>query len=84
MIAPPVLLRNLGSVAQNYDTVDRAVSVPIVVQDEPTVTSVIIAASFLVSTGLPLIKLEDPPVPQKITQIPDQNPGAQIFGGMGD
>src|SRR5699024_4265542 len=40
-------------------------------------------ASFLASTGLPLIKLEEPPVPQKITQILAQNPEAQIFGGLG-
>jgi 4-hydroxy-tetrahydrodipicolinate synthase len=83
MIAPPVLLRNMDAVKQFYDTVKSEVSIPIVVQDEPNATSVIMPASFLATTGLPIIKLEDPPVPQKITQILDRNPDAQIFGGLG-
>src|SRR5699024_1806790 len=83
MVAPPVLLRSLDPVKQFYDAVAQAVSIPIVVQDEPRATDVIMPASFLASIGLPLIKLEEPPVPQKITQILSQNPEAQIFGGLG-
>jgi 4-hydroxy-tetrahydrodipicolinate synthase len=83
MVAPPVLLRNVDAVAQFYKTLKEQLSIPIVVQDEPNATNVIMPASFLASTGLPLIKLEDPPVPQKITQILAKNPDAQIFGGLG-
>lgn len=83
MIAPPTLLRNMDAVAQFYKTVSNEISIPIVVQDEPVATNVIMPASFLATNGLPIIKLEDPPVPQKITQILDKNPDAQIFGGLG-
>ncbi len=83
MIAPPLLLRNMDAVAQFYATLKKELTVPIVVQDEPVATNVILPASFLASNGLPVIKLEDPPVPQKITQILSQNPDARIFGGLG-
>lgn len=83
MVAPPTLLRNMDAVTQFYATLKKELDFPIVVQDEPVATNVIMPASFLATNGLPIIKLEDPPVPQKITQILDKNPDAQIFGGLG-
>jgi 4-hydroxy-tetrahydrodipicolinate synthase len=83
MVAPPTLLRNMDAVAQFYATLKAELSLPVVVQDEPVATNVIMPASFLATSGLPIIKLEDPPVPQKITQILAKNPDAQIFGGLG-
>lgn len=83
MAAPPTNLRNLDSVADFYRVLGNASPVPIVVQDEPASTGVIMPASFLASTGHPLIKLEEPPVPQKISRILERNPEAQIFGGLG-
>ncbi|MGH2548731.1 MAG: dihydrodipicolinate synthase family protein, partial [Thermomicrobiales bacterium] len=83
MAAPPTNLRNLDSVADFYRVLGNASPVPIVVQDEPASTGVIMPASFLASTGHPLIKLEEPPVPQKISRILERNPDAQIFGGLG-
>jgi 4-hydroxy-tetrahydrodipicolinate synthase len=83
MVSPPTLLRNMDAVTQFYATLKKELSLPIVVQDEPVATNVIMPASFLATNGLPIIKLEDPPVPQKITQILDKNPDAQIFGGLG-
>jgi 4-hydroxy-tetrahydrodipicolinate synthase len=83
MVAPPTLLRNMDAVAQFYATLKKELDMPIVVQDEPVATNVIMPASFLANNGLPIIKLEDPPVPQKITQILNQNPDAQILGGLG-
>ncbi|CAN5549673.1 dihydrodipicolinate synthase family protein [soil metagenome] len=83
MAAPPTNLRNLDSVADFYRVLGSGSPVPIVVQDEPASTGVIMPASFLASTGHPLIKLEEPPVPQKISRILERNPDAQIFGGLG-
>lgn len=83
MAAPPINLRNLDSVGDFYRVLGNASTVPIVVQDEPASTGVIMPASFLASTGHPLIKLEEPPVPQKISRILERNPDAQIFGGLG-
>jgi 4-hydroxy-tetrahydrodipicolinate synthase len=83
MVAPPTNLRNLDAVADFYRAVSQAATVPVVVQDEPVTTGVIMPVSFLVSLGLPLIKLEEAPVPPKISRILEQNPGARIFGGLG-
>jgi 4-hydroxy-tetrahydrodipicolinate synthase len=83
MVSPPTLLRNMDAVAQFYATLKNELSMPIVVQDEPVATNVIMPASFLATNGLPIIKLEDPPVPQKLTQILEKNPDAQVFGGLG-
>lgn len=83
MAAPPAMLRNLDSVSDFYRTLTAASSIPIVVQDEPANTEVILPASFLANVGHPMIKLEEPPVPQKLTRILEQNPDAQIFGGLG-
>jgi 4-hydroxy-tetrahydrodipicolinate synthase len=83
MAAPPTNLRNLDSVSDFYRVLGNASPVPVVVQDEPASTGVIMPASFLAGTGHPLIKLEEPPVPQKISRILERNPDAQIFGGLG-
>lgn len=83
MAAPPTMLRNLDSVSEFYRTLGEASSIPIVVQDEPASTGVILPASFLATCGHAMIKLEEPPVPQKLTRILKQNPDARIFGGLG-
>lgn len=83
MAAPPTLLRNLDSVAAFYDALGEVSSVPIVVQDEPAATDVIMPPSFLASLSHPMIKLEEPPVPQKLSRILELRPDAQIFGGLG-
>jgi 4-hydroxy-tetrahydrodipicolinate synthase len=83
MAAPPTLLRNLDSVATFYQTLGEASPIPIVVQDEPASTGVIMPPSFLANLGYPMIKLEEPPVPQKLSRILELRPDAQIFGGLG-
>lgn len=83
MAAPPVLLRNLDAVSDFYRQLGEASSLPIVVQDEPATTNVILPASFLASTGHKYIKLEEYPVLQKLTSILKINPDMQIFGGLG-
>lgn len=83
MIAPPTNLRNLDTVGDFYRTMAQEIPLPIVVQDEPVTTGVIMPASFLAALGLPYFKLEEAPVPPKVSRILERNPEARIFGGLG-
>ncbi|HVC30386.1 MAG TPA: hypothetical protein VND24_04300, partial [Steroidobacteraceae bacterium] len=64
-------------------------SLPIVVQDEPVQTGVLMSAAFLARLcdeleGCAAIKLEDAPTPQKVTQVLAQlQRPAPVFGGLG-
>jgi len=89
MVAPPPGLRGDGAILAHYRAVAAAVSVPIVVQDEPVTTGVIMSPELLarIANELPAcryVKLEEPPTPTKITAL-RRLPGAdrfRIFGGM--
>ncbi len=83
MLAPPTNLRNLDSLGDFYRTVSAVTKLPIVVQDEPVTSGVIMPASFLAGLGLPYIKLEEAPVPAKISRILEKNSECKIFGGLG-
>jgi len=89
MCAPPTNLRNLDAVLSYYRAIAGAVSIPIVVQDEPVQTGVQLPAAFLARLcnelpGCAAIKLEDAPTPPKITRVRallrQETP---IFGGLG-
>jgi 4-hydroxy-tetrahydrodipicolinate synthase len=89
MCAPPTNLRNLDSVFEYYRRVAEACELPIVVQDEPVATGVLMPAAFLARLcdeidGCVAIKLEEAPTPQKITQVAGlvRRP-VPIFGGLG-
>ncbi len=83
MAAPPTNLRNLDAVAEFFRALGTAASIPIVVQDEPATSGVVMPPSFLANTGHRYIKLEEHPVPQKLSRILDINPEMKIFGGLG-
>jgi len=83
MVAPPTNLRNLDAVADFYRTVSAATKLTVVVQDEPVTSGVIMPPSFLAGLGLPYIKLEEAPVPTKISRILEKNPDCKMFGGLG-
>jgi 4-hydroxy-tetrahydrodipicolinate synthase len=89
MVAPPVNLRNLEAVREYYRRVHDATTAPIVVQDEPVFSGVIMPAAFLASItdALPrarAIKLEEIPSPVKVGQVlaAARQPVA-VLGGMG-
>jgi len=89
MVAPPTNLRNLDAVREYYRRVHDATTVPIVVQDEPVFSGVVMPAAFLASVtdALPrarAIKLEEIPVPVKASQVlaAAKQPVA-VYGGMG-
>ena len=89
MVAPPPGLKGDGAILAHYRAVAAAVSVPIVVQDEPVTTGVIMSPHLLahIANQLPAcryVKLEEPPTPTKITAL-RRLPGGdrlRIFGGM--
>jgi 4-hydroxy-tetrahydrodipicolinate synthase len=89
MIAPPTNLRALDAVREYYRRVHEATTLPIVVQDEPVFSGVVMPAAFLaaITDALPrarAIKLEELPSPVKASQVlaAAKQPVA-MYGGMG-
>lgn len=92
MVAPPNNVRNLDLVFEHYRRVAGAVTVPVVVQDEPVNTGVVMPATFIARVvneieGCRYVKLEEAPTTIKITDliqsIEDVQERAGIFGGLG-
>jgi 4-hydroxy-tetrahydrodipicolinate synthase len=92
MVAPPNNVGNLDLVFEHYRRVAEAVSVPVVVQDEPVNTGVVMPAAFIARIvneieGCRYVKLEEAPTTIKITslieKIEEDEKKAGIFGGLG-
>ncbi len=89
MVAPPTNLRSLDAVREYYRRVHDATTLPIVVQDEPVFSGVIMPAAFLASItdALPrarTIKLEELPSPVKASQVlAAAKQPVGVYGGMG-
>jgi 4-hydroxy-tetrahydrodipicolinate synthase len=89
MVAPPTNVKNLDAVYEYYRRVAAAVSVAVVVQDEPNFSGVLMPPDFLVRVckeipNCAYIKLEEAPTPQKLSRtkaLLKNNVG--IFGGLG-
>lgn len=92
MVAPPNNLKNLDLVFEHYREVAGSVSVPVVVQDEPVNTGVVMPAAFISRVmneveNCRYVKLEEAPTTIKISTlvdgIEDVDKRAGIFGGLG-
>ncbi|CAA9458389.1 MAG: Dihydrodipicolinate synthase family protein RL4423 [uncultured Rubrobacteraceae bacterium] len=92
MVAPPNNVRNLDLVFEHYRLVAESVSLPVVVQDEPVNTGVVMPAAFIARVlneveGCRYVKLEEAPTTIKITSLLDRieepEKRAGIFGGLG-
>ena len=89
MLAPPDNAKNLDLVFEHFRLVAEAVSVPVVVQDEPVNTGVVMPAPFLVRLldeieGCRYLKLEETPTLPKITAVRHKaKVPVGIFGGLG-
>jgi 4-hydroxy-tetrahydrodipicolinate synthase len=90
MVAPPNNVRNLDLVFEHYRRVAEAVSVPVVVQDEPVNTGVVMPAPFIarlvgkIEGCCRYVKLEEAPTTIKITSLIEKiGREASIFGGLG-
>ena len=89
MVAPPAGARNLDAVAEYYQAVALAARRPLVLQDEPITTGVVMPAPFLARliAELPTaeaVKLEEAPTPPKITRLAALAARrVAVFGGLG-
>src|SRR5919107_3102618 len=89
MLAPPDNTRNLDLVFEHFRLVAEGVSVPVVVQDEPVNTGVVMPAPFLVRLldeieGCRYLKLEETPTLPKISSVrAGVTVPVGIFGGLG-
>ena len=77
---PTSLPAFFGEVAANA-------ALPLVVQDEPKATGVMIPADLLLlclrASGARAVKLEDAPTPPKIARLLRADGGLRVFGGLG-
>jgi 4-hydroxy-tetrahydrodipicolinate synthase len=92
MVAPPNNVKNLDLVFGHYRGVAECTSLPVVVQDEPVNTGVVMPAGFVARLmneveNCRYVKLEEAPTTIKISalvgRIEDPNKRAGIFGGLG-
>jgi 4-hydroxy-tetrahydrodipicolinate synthase len=89
MVAPPPGLRGEAAILAHYRAVAGALSIPVVIQDEPVTTGVLMPPELLVriATEVPAcryVKLEEAPTPPKVTTL-RALPGGErlaIFGGL--
>jgi 4-hydroxy-tetrahydrodipicolinate synthase len=86
MVSAPTLLRDTDQIRAFFaSTADSGV--PVIVQDEPAATGVVMPVSALIAAldgcGSTIVKLEDPPTPPKITRLLTAMPGLTVFGGLG-
>jgi 4-hydroxy-tetrahydrodipicolinate synthase len=89
MVAPPNNQRSLDLVFEHYRRVAEAVSVPVVVQDEPVNTGVVMPAPFIAQlvdeiAGCCYVKLEEAPTTIKISSLlKNAETEVGVFGGLG-
>ncbi|MCC6628505.1 MAG: dihydrodipicolinate synthase family protein [Chloroflexi bacterium] len=89
MVSPPSGVRGEAALLAHFRRVAATVDVPLIVQDEPVMTGVIMPPALLarlardIST-LTAIKLEEPPSPSKLSQVLALTEGrVAVFGGLG-
>jgi 4-hydroxy-tetrahydrodipicolinate synthase len=89
MVAPPNNQRSLELVFEHYRRVAEAVSVPVVVQDEPVNAGVVMPAPFIARLvneigSCRYVKLEEAPTTIKISRLlEDTVAEVGVFGGLG-
>jgi 4-hydroxy-tetrahydrodipicolinate synthase len=87
MAAPPPLLRSVDSLPGFFADVAARGGLPLIVQDEPAATGVLVPVSVLAeclrAANTNVVKLEDPPTPAKISALLARSPGTTVFGGLG-
>ena len=89
MVAPPNNQRSLDLVFEHYRRVAEAVRVPVVVQDEPVNTGVVMPAPFIARLvneigGCRYVKLEEAPTTIKISSLlKGIETEVGVFGGLG-
>ena len=89
MVAPPKLAKGTDeALLAHYLKVADAVSIPLVIQDHPTSSGVLMSIDFIATVAdrspqCRFLKLEEEPSPRKASQVLAANPDVEIFGGLG-
>lgn len=89
MLAPPPLPRpNDAALRRHYLSVASAISIPIVVQDHPASSGVLMSVELLASLfaeapSCAVVKLEEEPSPPKVGRLLAAAPGLRVVGGLG-
>ncbi len=87
MVAAPTLLRDVDALPRFFGAVAAGAGLPLIIQDEPAATGVVIPVSILLASleaaGSRTVKLEDPPTPPKIGRLLAAEPSLAVFGGLG-
>ena len=89
MVAPSKLAKGTDeALLAHYLRVADAVSVPLVIQDHPTSSGVMMSVDFIATVAdrspqCRFLKLEEEPSPRKASQVLAANPNVEIFGGLG-
>lgn len=88
MVAPPQNVKSETLLMQHYKDIAESISIPIVLQDEPVTTGVILTPEFIAKlantiSAIQYVKLEEAPTPIKITKILEKTERLEIFGGLG-
>ena len=89
MVAPPRMADPRDDdVYAIYSAIAEACDLAIVVQDFPPVNDIIMSPELIASIARSIptaryLKLEDPPLMQKISAIREEVEGLEIFGGLG-
>jgi 4-hydroxy-tetrahydrodipicolinate synthase len=89
MLAPPALARpNDDAVLAHYLAVAGAIDLPVVVQDHPASSGVIMSVDLLATIAdraptCRVVKLEDEPSPPKVGRLLALRPELRVMGGLG-
>ncbi|HTC85325.1 MAG TPA: dihydrodipicolinate synthase family protein, partial [Candidatus Acidoferrum sp.] len=89
MLAPPALAKPTdAALRRHYLAVAEAVDVPVVVQDYPPASGVLMSVEFMAALAAEApacryVKLEDEPSPPKVARLHAASPGTRILGGLG-
>ncbi|WP_159500587.1 dihydrodipicolinate synthase family protein [Microbacterium sp. 18062] len=87
MVAPPRAAQTPMMQLEYYTAVADQSPVPLVLQDEPVTTGVVMQAATLAALSrhenVLSIKVEQVPSPKKVSDILAEEPGALCFGGLG-
>jgi 4-hydroxy-tetrahydrodipicolinate synthase len=87
MIAPPRAATTSALQLEHYSGVAEAGVLPIVIQDEPVTTGVVMTAATIGRLcdleAIAAVKVEQSPSPTKVSGILDVAPGAACYGGLG-
>ncbi|WP_370615223.1 dihydrodipicolinate synthase family protein [Mumia sp. Pv 4-285] len=87
MVAAPTLLKDVDQIGGFFSRATAGCAVPVIVQDEPAATGVMLPVSALLAaldaSASTCVKLEDPPTPPKIGRLLEARPELTVFGGLG-